>query len=106
MLRDVDPDEQFFNDVFPTYSDGTHSPYYSLERYNSEFIGASLSFNVLHMNPRWEWNTESILGQYRASWGYLGILDRIHCPKIYVISEEIVAFSVITPMFPQYWLQT
>ena len=52
MLRDVDPDEQFFNDVFPTYSDGTHSPYYSLERYNNEFRNASPSFNVLHMNVR------------------------------------------------------
>ena len=52
MLRDVDPDEQFLNDVFPTYSNSTHSPYYSLECYNNEFRSASLSFNVLHMNVR------------------------------------------------------
>ena len=50
MLRDVVPDEQFFNDVFPAYCDGTHSPYYSLERYNNEFRNASPSFNALHMN--------------------------------------------------------
>ena len=52
MLRDVDPDEQFFNDIFPTYRDDTHSPYYSLERYNNEFRSVSFSFNVLHMNVR------------------------------------------------------
>ena len=79
ILRDIDPDEQFFNNVFPTYSDGTHSPYYSFEHYNNEFRSASLSFNVLHMNVR----SLNANGDLFSS--FLNALYKI--PDVFVITE-------------------
>ena len=81
MLRDVDPDEQFFNDVFPTYRDGTHSPYNN--ETNNEFRNASPSFSVLHMN---------VLSLNANGDLFSSFLNALHkTPDVFVITETWLA---------------
>ena len=52
MLQEVDPDENFFNEVFARLDLSNESKYFSINRYNSAFRNSDLHTGILAFNIR------------------------------------------------------
>ena len=52
VLRDIDPDDNFFNEVFRGLSEHETSQYYTVDRYNETFGGTYSSFRCMTVNIR------------------------------------------------------
>jgi exonuclease III len=50
MLRDIDPDDNFLNEIFPSFNQAHQSQYYSVERYNQTYVNSPPCLSIFHSN--------------------------------------------------------
>ena len=79
ILNDIDPDENFFNEVHGGLQMPKESKYYSIQRYNSTFSTSARSLDILSCNVRsYDKNSDS----FRA------VLESLYKqPEIIVLTE-------------------
>ena len=79
MLQNIDPDDNFFNDVYSGLSQHKVSPYYNIEQFNRTFDNGTSTINIFSMNVR-SFNRN---GEMCTS-----LLGSLYCPpNIIVLSE-------------------
>jgi hypothetical protein len=78
ILHDIDPDENFLNNIFPSLDNINQSEYYTIERYNSKFSN-STDLTAFHCNVR----------SYRANVDYFDTLfnSLYKTPEIIIYTE-------------------
>ena len=50
--RDIDPDNNLLNNIFPTFDGLLQSSYFTLDNYNSEIFNSVKYFSIFHQNVR------------------------------------------------------
>jgi len=52
FLENIDPDDNFLNEVMPSYSNSSMCQYYTVDRYNSSFSSSDSSLTLMNFNIR------------------------------------------------------
>ena len=79
IFQDLDPDDNFLNNIYSSLNNSEHSQYYTVGRYNDTLPDQSSLLKILHSNVR----------SYRANGetfdAFLGSL--MYSPEIFALTE-------------------
>ena len=52
IFNDIDPEINYFAEIFPDLNNSEHSDYYSIDKFNENYVTNVNDLNVIHCNIR------------------------------------------------------